>query len=305
MSESKRVKAFRLGLAKEIPKFPNDKASLQALQAKALGPLLIDYANWAIRYVAPRPRTVVIESSASNDPRWQSRSADIQALLNKVRQGDDLTPYLSLQPHTRGFTPAASGTGLNVDRWADKDMLLNVMGYHHFHFDAVPHNQMRSDDVFFAHATRDTFTVVGIFNHAVFESTPAPRDPRFCPVRALLSRLGLARSDARMTAERNRLWQIFEERATRGAPAGSVLVPSMIATSGHSIYFVKLSADYARVIAEIDQALDDPNYVRGLYQQAAVPTPRKPKLRWHLQVLDLGLLDKETGRFFILRKGPN
>ena len=92
MIESTRVKAFRLGLAKQIPKFPNDKASLQILQAKALGPLLIDYANWAIRYVAPRPRAVIVEPSASSDPRWQTLSVDIQALLNKVRQGDDLTP---------------------------------------------------------------------------------------------------------------------------------------------------------------------------------------------------------------------
>ena len=304
MSESKRVKAFKLALTKQIPKFPNDKASLLALQAKALGPLLIDYANWAIRYVAPRSRTVVIEPSASNDPRWQSLSGDIQALLNKVRQGDDLTPQLSLLPHTHGFTPAASSAKSDVDRWADKDMLLNVMGYHHFHFDAAPSNQIRSDDVLFAHVTRDTFTVVGIFNHTVFESTPAQRETGLCCVRALLSRLGLARADERITAERNRLWQIFEERATRGAPAGSVHVLSMIATSGHSTYFTRLSADYARVIAEIDPKLDNPKYVQDLYQQAGVPMPRKPKLRWHLKVLDLGLVDNKAGTFFILRKGP-
>jgi hypothetical protein len=104
MIESKRVKVFRLGLAEQIPKFPNDKASLQALEAKTLGPLLIDYANWAIRYVAPRPRTVVVESSATSDPRWHSLSPDIHALLNKVRKGDDLTPYLSLF----NLTPVAS-----------------------------------------------------------------------------------------------------------------------------------------------------------------------------------------------------
>jgi len=107
-----------------------------------------------------------------------------------------------------------------------------------------------------------------------------------------------------MTAERKRLWQIFDERATRGTPAGSVLVKSMIATSGHSIYFAKLSADYARVIVEIDPKLDDLNYVRDLYRQAGILMPRKSKLRWDLKVLDLGLLDKETGAFFILHKGP-
>jgi hypothetical protein len=268
VTESKRVKALRLSLARQIPKFPNDKASLQALQAKALGPLLIDYANWAIRYVAPRPRTVVVESSATSDTRWRSLSSDIQVLLDKVRKGDDLTPHLSRQPHTRGFTPAASGTGPNVSRWADKDMLLNVMGYHHFHFDAAPHSQMRSNEVLFAHVTRDTFTVFGIFDHTVFETTPSVRRGWFQCVRAILSRIGIGRRGAAnsMTAERNRLWKIFEERATRDAPAGAVVVPSVIATSGHAVYFAKLSMDYARVIAEIDPKLNDPSYVRSLYQ---------------------------------------
>jgi hypothetical protein len=138
MAEPKRITAFRLAIAKQIPKFPNDKTSLQALEAKSLGSLLIDYANWAIRYIAPRSRTVVVEQSASSDPRWQSLGAHIQALLKKAEDGDDLTPHLSPQTHRRGFTPAASVPGPNVNRWADKDMLLNVMGYHHLHLDAGP-----------------------------------------------------------------------------------------------------------------------------------------------------------------------
>jgi hypothetical protein len=278
-TESKRIKAFRIDLAKQIPKFPNNKASLRVLQAKALGPLLIDYANWKIRYVPPRPRVVVLEPSATNDLRWQSLSSDIQALLSKVEHGDDLTSHLSRAPHTRGFTPATSGVGSRVDRWADKDMLLNVMGYHHFHLEAFP---MRSDDVLFAHVTRETFTVVGIFNHTVFEFS----DPTV------------------MTAERDRLWHIFGERTTRGAPTGTTVVASLVTLSGHSIYFVNLSKNYARVIANIDPRLDTPNYVRGLYQQASLSVPARPKLSWHLNYLELGLLNKETGVFFLLCKGP-
>jgi hypothetical protein len=153
-----------------------------------------------------------------------------------------------------------------VDRWADKDMLLNVMGYHHFHLDAAPHNRMRSDDVLFAHVTRETFTVIGIFDHAVFEVDPAKP----------------------MMAERNRLWEIFDERAARTALPGSVVVLSLIIASGHSIYLNNLSKNYARAIRETDPKLDDPRFVRCLYQQAGISVPAKPKLRWHLQYLDLG-----------------
>lgn len=201
MSEASRVKRFRLHLAKQIPKFPNNKASLQTLETKSLGALLIDYMNWAIRYVAPRPRQVVVESTASSDPRWSLLLGEILNLLKKVEVGDELTPYLSLKSHTRGFTPAASAPGPNVDRWADKDMLLNAMGYHHFHLDAAPTQGMRSDEMMFAHVTRNTFTVVGIFNHSVFKKT-LPNEP--------------------MTVERERLWQIADERMTRGHPLGTL-----------------------------------------------------------------------------------
>lgn len=281
---SKRIKNFCLVIAKGIPKFPNDKTTLQILKDKSLGALLVDYANWAIRYIAPRPREVIVELTAKSDPRWSSLAEAIQPLLVKIEKGEDLTPYLSLQPHTRGFTPAASLQEPDVDRWADKDMLLNVMGYHHLHLDAAPTNKMRSDDMLFAYVTRDTFTVVGIFNHAVFKETMP---------------------NAAMTAERERLWQIFDERSKRDIEPGSIIIPSIIASSGHALDIVFTAMNYAKVVSEIDPKLDDPAYVRGLYKKVGVPIPAKPKVKWQLNYLDLGLIDEAAGVFFILRKGAN
>src|SRR5580704_19238641 len=172
-TESKRIRALRLGLVRQIPRFPNDRASLSAIEAKSLGAILIDYANWAIRYVPPRPRTVTVEPEAAQDPRWLQRKTDIEGFLEKVRKGEDLTPHLSLEPHTRGFTPAASAPGPGVDRWADKDMVLNITGYHHFHPRLTIEAggfATRGDDLLFALVTRSEFTVVALFDHSVFES---------------------------------------------------------------------------------------------------------------------------------------
>lgn len=284
MSETSRVRLFRTSLAKQIPKFPNNKASLQALQAKSLGSLLVDYMNWAIRYIAPRPRRVVVESTAANDQRWSSSHADIRELLRKVEVGDDLTPHVSRQPHTRGFTPAASAQGPNANRWVDKDMLLNAMGYHHLHLDAAPTRGMRSDDMVFAQVTRDIFTVVGIFDHSVFEKT--------APITA-------------MTAERERLWEIFDERTRRGVPVGTVVAPPPITTSGHPLQLVMTAVDYARTVHAIDPKLDDRSYVQGLYEQCHVPVSTRPGLRWRMHYLDLCLVDDAETCTFVLRKGWN
>lgn len=285
--ESPRVRAFRSGLAKEIPKFPNNRMSLQVLEKKSLCAILIDYMNWKIRYVAPRPRKVVVESAASSDQRWPLLVDDISNFLSKVERGDDLTPHLSLDPHTRGYTPASSGAKPNVDRWADKDMLLNTFGYHHFHPSSTMEPQgfaTRRNLLLFACVTRDTFTVVALFDHSVFERTHEGRP---------------------LTAECERLWSIVDERAARYAPANSVVVYSPIASSGHSARLVYQSIDYARVITEIDLRVDDLAYTSSLAVGSGFTLPSKQKWVWHLNHLDLGLLEKNSGFLGVFRKGPN
>lgn len=282
--ESKRVRTFRLELAGRIPRFPNDTSSLAALKAKPLGALLIDYNNWAIRYIAPRPRKVIIERAAAKDRRWHSFDSAIRRLLRRIEAGDDLTPHLSLQPHTRGFTPAASSQTPDVDRWADKDMLLNVMGYHHLHLDAAPTSGLRSDELLFVHVTRDTCTVVGIFDHTVFGDPGQPRA---------------------MTPERERLWTIFTKRITRKVPPGAVVAAAPIATSGHPVQLTMLAADHARTVHHVDPQLDDPAYVAGLFAQAQMAVPLKPGLAWRIHFLDLYLVDKAETCAFLLRKGLN
>jgi hypothetical protein len=190
---------------------------------------------------------VDVEPTATADPRWASLAPQITPFLEKVKKGKDLTPHLSLEPHTRGFTPAASEIGPNVDRWADKDMVLNAMGYHHFHLgttiEAAGH-VARTNEILFSQVTRERFEVVAIFDHTVFDTRISPTEP--------------------MSKERERLWKIFDERLTRGMPPRSVVMAPPIATSGHSIMFTRRAMDYAHVIREIDQKLDDPAYARGL-----------------------------------------
>lgn len=285
--EPKRIRKFRLEIAKQIPKFPNNRDTLALLEAKSLASLLIDYANWTFRYVPPRPRTVCIEPAVTADHRWSLLATETKALLEKIRLGADLTPHLSLKVHRQGFTPMAASVGPEVNRWADKDFLLIVMGFHHFHLSPIIEasgHAMRTDDVLFAQVTRDKFSAIGFFNHSVFESTKEP--------------------GGEMQAERERLWKVFDKRATVGMAPGTVYINSPVATSGHSLHHTRLAMDYARVVAEIDPKLDDPSFRSELFPGIDPSSARALKPIWHLNYLDLGLLDKKSNTFFILRKGP-
>ena len=100
--ERPRLKKFRLELIRLIP--PNDKASLQHMMAKSLRDVLLDYLNWASRYVAPRPRTVMIEVEAQTDPRWvrmQSGRSGWQRTSKEFRS----TPWLTRPRRPIGWEP--------------------------------------------------------------------------------------------------------------------------------------------------------------------------------------------------------
>lgn len=280
--EPPRIKTLKDGLAKMIPKFPNDKASLTALQQMPLPKLLVVYVNWRMRFVAPVPRTVVVRPQAGPDARWKPLKADIDDLLEKVKRGDDLTPHLSLKVGTRGFTPAAHGPTGGASRWEEKDFVLNTKGFHHFHLGSViePAGHIkRSDVVLFAHVTRAAYTVIGLFDHSVFDD-----------------------ANPGLTSERQRLLQQHEEFVFDGLPMGSVVVANPIATSGHSLGCVFQAQHFARIIGRIDPKLDNPQFVESLlYDGTGAKRPKRLKLHWILKHLDLILSDGQTG--FILHRG--
>jgi hypothetical protein len=284
-AESKRVRDFRTNLFRTIPRAPNNSATLKKLESMPLSTLLLHYSNWVCRYVRPRPRTVSIEPQVTNDPRWKQLGGEINALLAKVRRGDDLTPHLSLAVHKRGY----SGKDVveSSDRWEDKDFLLNVMGYHHFHLSSTTEDagfNKRTDDVLFAMVTRDAFAAIGIFDHSVFES-PDEKNPT-------------------LNAERDRLWQIYDTRGRPPMQRDAVYIQTMITTSGHADWQVRLAQQYAHLIRLYDAKLDDASYVAQLFRLDGSNPISRMKLRWRLDFLDLCILEEKNLRKVVLMKGP-
>ncbi len=280
---SKRVLDLRQTLIKQLPKFPNDRETLKLLQEKSLGELLIDYFAWAVRHVPQRARKVDISPEVLNDPRWEQHKAGAQILFEKVEVGSDITPHLSTEPHTRGFTPRSSSKTPCVDRWEDKDFLLLVMGFHHFHLGTeLDENGYvdRTGVVLFAYVSRTEFEAIALFDHSVFDTS----------------------LDGSMTGERAHLWRIFDERVMKNASPGAVIVPTLIATSGHPIWLVKRASHCAHIIRELDPLLDAREYVKGLYEEAGLQPPNNPKMKWRFWGLELGVTDQKQHIFFSVLK---
>lgn len=280
---SKRIKLLRSEIIRTVPRFPNDKASKANLEQSSLGTLLVIYMSWLSRLVFTSPRVATVRQRALEDPRWPALHGSINFLLDKVRRGEDLTPHLSLAALFEGYTPPRV-RATSAERWADKDFLLNVMGFHHFHLGMTmePKGFMtRTDVVLFARVTRTTFEALGLFDHSVFEG----------------------HDQTTMAAERQRLWRLRDEVLYEGVPPGTFMIGGMISTSGHSTQIVFLAQKYARLIANIDPHLDDRRYLERELYRDLVEAPAKPKLRWAFKHLDLYLVDDATETAFLCHRG--
>ncbi len=249
--------------------------------------LLIIFIAWRLRHVAARPRVVLGLDKISADARYGLLKPNIDAFIAAIQQGDDLTKYLSLEPRTKGYSPAAEAPGNRTDRWADKDMILNVMGLHHFHLgmatEAAGH-AARTDDLIFASVDRDNFEIVGLFNHAAFEHE----------------------DDGTMSDERERIWSVYSNRLHQSALPGQLAIGGYgslgVTLSSHPVPVVRAAQDHMRIVAEIDPKLDERAYINDLFPQ---PLPNNPKLTWFYQHLDFGLLEEKTQQFLLFRRGPN
>jgi hypothetical protein len=273
-AEPPRIKKLRLELVKIIPRFPNNRESLLHMQQKRLSDVLIDYVHWRARYVGKRPRQIEMEAAAKADPCWSTMAAAIEAFLEKVRSGDDLTPHLSLLPHTRGYSLAAHTPGAtNEDRWSDKDFLLTRMNYHHFHLGIG-----RTDELIFAEVSRDKFKVIAIFNHDVFEEGSIER--------------------ARLSALHNQI--IF-----RGLPPGAGLMDGPVMSSGHAMHVVMYAHYCARRVESVDPELDDRAYIEKWYSLSKIELPPKPKFKWTFLHLDLAVYESTKRTAFLVQQGWN
>lgn len=287
LDNSKRVRAFRKNLIKQIPRIPNDKTSLRSLESKAHTDLFIIFMCWRLRHVAMRPRTVSNLSVLDGDARANALTANIQALLHNVETGSDLGPYLSLKAHRHGYVQAHDPSIRNTASWEDKDFLLNVMGLHHFHLGLTKEKGgyvARTNEVLFAYVSRDTFQVLGLFDHSVFDWT-----------------LGDV-----MAAERARLWSIYDEFQAAQAAPGEIVIGGIrgmgITTAGTPTVITWTVIRQTEIMRQLEPQLDDIDFLRNLYGDH--PFPQKIRLSWHYNHLDFGLVNEPSREFLKLLPGP-
>lgn len=277
--KSKRIRRFKAELINDLPFFPHNRETKQELESQSLSSLLFHYLHWSFRKVPARRRKVIIAPEVTADHRWKKLSHNINALLKKASEGENLLPHLSANTLKKGYTSNNRIKNGEIDKWEDKDFILNTKGFHHFHLDMnIEKNGIakRTKDVLFALIQRDSFHAIAIFDHSVF-SKP---------------------NDGVTSSELERMWRIHEKHATLGMEPGVAYVSNPITMSGHPLIIHNITSQYSHAIYTLDPKLEEIRFLDDLYKQGNLLRPKNLKLKWTLYQMDLMLYD-EASNFFI------
>jgi hypothetical protein len=280
MSEeySLSIKNLRKAMIKELPKVPNTSVAIEELKKIPTRVIISKYITWKIRTIPIRKRTIEAYPMGIDLNVFIKMYPDIKVFLDKVIKGNDLNPYLSETVRTHGVVlPGAS----LKSKGKDIDPLVLREGLYHFHFSPRDNKNPkgRSNYLIFADVSKDTFTIVAIAPHRVFDNS---------------------------SEDAHRFFDIRRKYFERDIPAGQPYMLNPVMTSGHTLEIFSYAIHCEDTIHSLDPKLNDGDFISQLYtdgklQFPSLEQPKKTDLRWYFYDLNLGILEKNKGHFFGLK----
>lgn len=155
---------FKKQLVLELPYAPDCKESKEYLLSLDICEIVHIYDFWQQRLIHPQPRKVVVSSKIRNSPLYLRNRERIKIILDRVSNGLDIKKYLSHKAHNATFEVEKFKKDRSFNSF--RDQLLICEGFHHLHLEELPN---RTDEVLIAHVTSNTFEIVQIASHDLFE----------------------------------------------------------------------------------------------------------------------------------------
>src|ERR1700737_1030003 len=113
-----RIKAFRSGLVKLLPKVPNNREAAERLESQTTNNLILTFLTWRMRFVPATPRSIKRWSgwSAGLDPgSFFFLRPSLEEFRTNVESGDDLMPYLSTRVNRSAFAITSGHAPAEID----------------------------------------------------------------------------------------------------------------------------------------------------------------------------------------------
>lgn len=282
----------------------DDPDVVRALSVMTPSELLIRYLNWARRFIRPTPREVLRSNEFLANPIRQQRNADIDALNNDIRKGNDLTKYLSRRVR-HGYV---NSSHVEPHRRQDLDLMLNAWGIHHLHFSQELESDgfvKRGGSIIFAVFKPEKAYLIDIMNHGDWARehviriivTNWPNDGLVHLLKDILGSPRRIDDDERLELHNAQVNAPIEIDGKLYIPSiGMTLFGNSTITTWQASKILKAIKNFATLYEQ------SPECVRAQFTAAGISWPDEPDFAVELQPEKYGVVERKSGRF--LRLGP-
>jgi hypothetical protein len=307
-SDSPLWKTFEEDIRRHVvADLPHDPAHTGELQAMPMRELLDIYVNWSHRFVPPRPRCIhqskaLQQNPIATDPAHRHA---LDALIEKIRVGDVLTPHLSDRV-LRGCEPAHPAKPKALSKRKDLDLLLNDWLIHHLHIGPTLKSNgfLDGDVLLFAVFKGDDAYLIDLMGHRNWEHEHLIEViVREWPGRGLAMELnGIFPGQSFSREDRKRLRNVG--MPTKLNIDGKVVAGAgCLTTAGTSGYAQQAVLQLRRCLSDfVYRIADNPNYVADILRERGRPVPDRFDLHFEFfRTGGYGIVDSHIGQ--IIRLG--
>jgi hypothetical protein len=298
-----RIAELREAIIAGLPCQPSvEKAGRKELSTLTLSHLLVQYLNWAHRFVPMRRRFVQFVPGFWDSSVAQSCGGNILDLAGRVERGEELTRFLSALVHERGYVPSNTRKSLPAHerRWRDKDFALNALGVHHLHVSHPPSAAgpvQKGKEIIFVDFAPDYARFVLAGTHDDFRSERLAT--AVARMRALMGFTSKGFSLREPTTPLSELMPLATHGLSFSTQVDGQVVPlSLISSDGTSTFLMHQLRQIERVLLHVEPKVDDSDWVRSLYEHLRQPMPSSPSFEWVLDCTALHLREQGSGAVF-------
>jgi hypothetical protein len=279
--------AVRQCVLKNLPYDRSNSALCAELQAKDAPELLIAYYNWMSRLIPPLPRVVKKSKAFDANPLVSQRATDFATIIDDVRNGRDLTRYLS-----RGIKNAADVSAKPLKRRRDLDLMLNDWNIHHLHISTTLESDgfvTRDGPLLFGVFTHETAYLIDVMQHGDWTREHVmrvvadewPNEGIIHELKGIMGGSVIGLSSNPTEKERQKLREVGV--VTPFELNGRVFVPGgILSTAGTSFRASQAATNLLRTLGRFEKEVrQHPHHIKQAFAQHGIKYPEQPKFEFH------------------------
>ena len=297
MKKSLRVLKIEKILRDPLVENAIDDDTKSELKSAHLNTLVFHYIHWADRYIRPAPREVITLKSFDHSQLSAHDFECFKELTEKIKNGDDLSPYLSSRTK---YSLGSNKPKTKGKPWADNggtyDLFLNGYGIHHLHLTPLTKHGNRhgnSDTLLFVGFTLKQAILVLLGTHKSFnDGTLLDSAAQLQEAKGITLNGVLPPREAPSINDQQRLLRAGLS-ISQQTESGNV-TPAFLASAGNGSLQTMHASKICGCIGKIEKILSAENGIDKLNEEYGYNVPQNADLQYQFDHCHFALFDMKN-----------